>query len=182
MYQESDDKLKGSGKKDALLFILLIVFFLAAGTLATVLKTRFNSNVPLYVLALVFGGLLILVYKLRICGWRYTVFYKEPETEYDARFDEYIKHEDHPYPVGTVVVERTISAKGEILAVINREDMIALLEPGESCSCDSELHFSPRKKELCSSLVFNNDGKKVRLYFSPTEEFKNYLRGLLENE
>ena len=182
MYQESDDKIRGNRRSDALLFVLLIVFFLIAGTVATVLKTKFNSNAPLYALAVVFGGLLILVYRLRICGWRYTVFYKEPETEYDPRFDEYITHEDHAYPVGTVVVERTVSAKGEILAVISRDEIKALLEPGESFEADEELHYAPRKKELCSSLVYEKDGRKIRLYFTPSDEFKGYVRGLLEEK
>lgn len=179
MYQESDDRIGGSGKKDALIFALLIAFFLLAGTIATILRTRFNSNVPLYALAVIFGAALYFVYKLRIVGWRYTVFYKEPEKEYDARFDEYVEVEEHAYPVGTVVFERTVSAKGEILAAIGREDIITLLEPGEEYSADSEVVYGVRRKEDSASLVCRKDGRTVRIYFNPTEEFKGHVRSIL---
>lgn len=180
MYQESDDKLKGSVKSDALLFVLLIAFFFLAGTIATVLRAKFDSNAPLYVFALVLGGLLILVYKLRIEGYRYTVFHSEPETEYDPRFDEYITHEDHPYPVGTIVIERTSSAKGEILEVIKKEELKALLEPGASFTADREIVYAPRAKEKCSSVVFEREGKTARLYFTPTDKFKEYVKAIIE--
>ena len=180
MYQESTDKLNGSGRKDAVIFIVLIVFFLFAGTIATVLKAKFDSNVPLYVMAAVFGALLYIVYRLRIVGWRYTVFFKEPEPEYDARFDDYIIHEDYPYPVGTVVIERTVSAKGEILAVIPKEDIIALLEPGEEHASDQEAVCGPGKKEKLSSIVYVKDGKTLRIFFKPSDEFKGFVRGIME--
>ena len=179
MYQESDDKLKGNSKKDTLIFILLIVFFLLAGAVATTLKVTFNSPLPLYALAVIFGIALYLIYRLRIVGWRYTVFYKEPEKEYDARFDEYVEVEEHAYPVGTVVFERTVSAKGEILAAVGKEDIVALLEPGEDYASDSELIYGPRKKEKSSSLVCRRDGKTVRIYFTPSDEFKGYVRSFL---
>ncbi|MCR5809228.1 MAG: hypothetical protein K6G56_06655 [Clostridiales bacterium] len=180
MYQESDDKLKGSVKSDTLLFVLLIVFFFFAGTIATVLRAKFDSNAPLYVFALLLAALLILVYKLRIEGYRYTVFYAEPETEYDARFDEYITHEDHPFPVGTIVIERTASAKGEILEVIRKEELVALLDPGAGYAADKELVYAPRKKEKCSSVIFSRDDQTTRLYFTPTEKFKEYVRSFIE--
>jgi hypothetical protein len=117
---------------------------------------------------------------MRIVGWRYTVFYKEPEAEYDARFDEYITHEDYPYPVGTVVIEKTVSAKGEILAVIKKEEFVDLLEPGADFSADDEMVYGPRKKEVSSSLIFARDGKITRIYFTPSEQFKEYVRGLMD--
>ncbi|MBR0136714.1 MAG: hypothetical protein IJM18_10960 [Clostridia bacterium] len=180
MYQESDDKLKGTAKKDTLIFILLIVFFLVAGGIATILKTTFNSNAPLYAFAVLFAIALYFIYRMRIVGWRYTVFYKEPEAEYDARFDEYITHEDYPYPVGTVVIEKTVSAKGEILAVIKKEELVDLLEPGADFSADDEMVYGPRKKEASSSLIFARDGKITRIYFTPSEQFKEYVRGLMD--
>ena len=180
MYQESSDKLNGSGRSDALIFIALIVFFMIAGTLATVLRAKLGSNVPLYALAVVFGALLYVVYRLRIVGWRYTVFYKEPEPEYDARFDDYITHEDYPYPVGTVVIERTVSAKGEILAVIAKDELVALLEPGEAASCDDEAVCGPKPKEKSCSIVYKHEGKTLRIYFTPTEEFKAHVRSIME--
>lgn len=181
MYQESDDKLKGTAKSDVLLFVLLIAFFLFAGSVATMLKAYFNSNAPLYVFALIFAALLYLIYRLRIVGWRYTVFHSEPETEYDPRFDDYITHEDHPYPVGTVVIERTVSAKGEILAVINKDEIVALLDAGAEYASDSETVMGPRSKEKSSSIVFRRDGKLARIYFTPSDKFKEYVRGIIES-
>lgn len=180
MYQESTDKLRGTVRSDTLLFVLLIVFFIFAGTIATFLKTKFGSNIPLYALAILVGGMMILIYKLRIEGWRYTVFFKAPEPEYDARFDDYITHEDYPYPVGTVVIERTSSAKGQIIEVIKREEITKLLEPGEVCAADSELVFAPARKEKCPSIVFSREGKTVRMYFASSAEFTKHVKEIME--
>lgn len=182
MYQESDDKLKGSKLTDTVLFIALIAFFFIAGGLATAMRAKFDTPLPLYAVAIVFAGLIYLVYRLRIVGWRYTVFYKEPEPEYDPRFGEEIIHEDYPYPVGTVVIEKTVSAKGEILAVIKREELEALLEPGEQYNADQEAVLGPKKKEASSSVVFSRDGKTYRAYFTPSAEFKNYVRELMSTK
>ena len=176
MYQESHDKMNGSSKTDTIIFIALIVFFLIAGTLATVLRSKLSSNVPLYALAAVFAGLIYIIYRLRIVGWRYTVFYSEPQTEYDPRFDDYITHEDHPYPVGTVVFERTVSAKGEILAVIKKEEMISLLEPGMDAAADEEFTYCTANKSAAHSLLIRQEGKTRRVYFTPSEEFITHLK------
>lgn len=182
MHQESVDKLKGTVRSDTLLFVLLIVFFFFAGTIATVLKTKFDSNIPLYALAIVVGAMIIIIYKLRIEGFRYTVFHKEPETEYDPRFDDYITHEDHPYPVGTVVIERTSSAKGVILEVIKKEELTAFLEAGETCVCDEELNYGPARKEKSRSVLFSRDGRTIRVYITASDEFKKYVEKILESK
>ena len=179
MYQESDDKLKGSSRTDTIIFITLIVFFFAAGALATVLRSKFETNLPLYALAAVFGALLYIVYRLRIVGWRYTVFYSEPKTEFDPRFNDYITHEDHPYPVGTVVFEKTVSAKGQILEVVKKEELLALLEPGEEYTVSAERVFGPKKKEASASIVFEREGKLYRVFFTPSEQFKSYVKGII---
>lgn len=181
MFQESDDKLKGTARSDTAIFIALIAAFFLIGGVATALKTRFDSPLPIYAAAAIFAGLIYLIYKLRIVGWRYTVFYKEPEPEYDPRFDEEIIHEDYPYPVGTVVIEKTVSAKGEILAVIKREELVALLEPGESFEADEEAVLGPRKREVSSSIVFRREGKLYRAFFTPSDQFKELVRGLISD-
>ena len=180
MFQESADKMKGTIRSDTVLFIILIVFFFAAGSVATVLKNHFNSNIPLYVFAAVLGGLILLVYRLRLTGYRYTIFYKEPETEYDERFGEEITHEDYPYPIGTIVVERIVSAKGQILEVILKEELEAILEPGEQFAADEELSFSTKKNEASRSIVFRREGRTYRMYFAPSDEFKKYVETVLE--
>ena len=182
MYQESDDKLKGTSRSDTVIFVALVAFFFIAGALATLMRSKLDSNIPLYVVAAVFGGLLYLVYRLRIVGWRYTVFHSEPETEYDPRFDEYITHEDHPYPVGTVVIERTVSAKGEIKALIYKDELVAILEPGEEFAVDEEAVLGPRRKDSSSSIVFRRNDKLYRAYFTPSDQFKKYVRDIIAAE
>ena len=180
MYQESTDRMRGGSRSDALLVVALILFFFLAGGLATVLKNTFQSNAPLYLFALLFGGALYLIYRLRIVGWRYTVFHSEPETEYDPRFDDYITHEDHPYPVGTVVIERTVSAKGTIAEVINPGELIAVLAPNEEYACDKELMASPFKKERSASLVYEREGIKTRIYCALSDTFMDYAKAITE--
>lgn len=181
MHQESVDKLKGTAKSDTVLFVILILFFVFAGAIATFLKTKFGSNIPLYVFAALLGGLMVLIYRLRIVGFRYTVFYKAPEPEYDARFDDYITHEDYPYPLGTIVIERTSSAKGQILEVIKKEELIRVLEPGAEYEADVVLLCSPKKQENSRSLIFRRDKKVYRLYLDASDEFKKYAESILES-
>lgn len=182
MYQESDDKLRGSAGSDTFILIMLIAIFFIAGAIAAFLRAKFDSPLPMYIAGVVFAGILYLVYRLRLVGWRYTVFYEEPKPEYDPRFDEEIIHEDYPYPVGTVVIERIVSAKGEIAAVIDSSEISAILEPGASAECGEELVFGPRKKEKSSSLLVTRDGKTTRIYFTPSERFLSYVRGLTEGK
>ena len=179
MYQESDDKLNGTKVSDVLILIVLLIIFFAASAAAAVLKAKFNSPIPMYLCGAFLALLLYVVYRLRLVGWRYTVFYKEPEPEYDPRFDEEMIHEDYPYPVGTVVIERTVSAKGEILAVIDKSQIECLLEPGAEYPCEKELLYGPKSKEKSSSLIVTAEGVKTRYYFTPSEEFKGYIRSII---
>ena len=181
MHQESVDKLKGGVKSDTLLFILLIVFFFAAGGISAYLKMKFQSSIPIYIFALIMGVLIYVYYRLRILGYRYTVFYKEPEPEFDPRFNDYMIHEDYPYPVGTFVAERTASAKGTVICVIDRSEIVKLLDPGEEYSAETEVNCSPKKKKDSSSIVYNKDGSTVRMYYAPTDELKDLIRGMIEN-
>ncbi|MBO6061113.1 MAG: hypothetical protein J6P98_03225, partial [Clostridia bacterium] len=71
MFQESDDKLKGTARSDTAIFIALIAAFFLIGGVATALKTRFDSPLPIYAAAAIFAVLIYLIYKLRIVGWRY---------------------------------------------------------------------------------------------------------------
>lgn len=182
MYQESEDKLRGSALSDTLLFILLIAAFFVLGGIAAFLRSKFDNAAPLYVFALIFGAALYVVYKLRIVGYRYTVFYKEPEAEYDPRFDDYITHEDYPYPVGTVVIEKTVSAKGTIIEVISKDEIKAVLAPGESCEPCREVVCGPLKKERSSSVVFARNGETIRLYLAASEQFREYVRTIIEDK
>lgn len=181
MHQESTDKMRGSALSDTVLFIILIVFFFAVGFVATYLKVKLGSNLPLYAFAVVLGGLIILIYKLRLVGYRYTVFYKEPEPEFDERFNDYITHEDYPYPVGTVVIESISSAKGKVLEVVNRDEMRRVLEPGEEYEADEELDYSPISRKKSRSLVVFRNGKVVRMYVNASDDFKKFVESILED-
>ena len=155
------------------------VFFFAAGGLSTFLKAKLGSNIPLYVFAFFMAGVLYLFYRIRLVGYRYTVFHSEPETEYDPRFDEFITHEDYPYPVGSIVFERTVSAKGTIIEVVKKEELTAFLDAGTDYSSDSEIVCGPAKKEKSASVVFAREGKHYRIYFSPSEQFISYIKTIL---
>lgn len=182
MYQESDDKIRGTSRSDTLLFILLILAFFAIGAVATALKAHFDNNLPIYVFAILGAICVYIVYRIRILGFRYTVFYKEPEPEYDARFDDYMMHEDYPYPVGTFVAERTSSAKGTIIAVIDKANMIALLAPGEEYSGPvEEIVCCSHSKAKSHSLIYKDEGRTVRMYIAPSEELIGYINGLLND-
>ena len=118
MYQQSVDRSGGSQKSDLILFIVLIIAFFAVGAVVMYLEKLFDSNVPRYVFIGLVLAAIYAIYRLRIIGFRYTVFYKEPETVYDPRFDDMITHEDYPYPVGTIVFERIVSAKGTTIETL----------------------------------------------------------------
>ena len=86
MYQQSVDRSGGSQKSDLILFIVLIIAFFAVGAVVMYLEKLFDSNVPRYVFIGLVLAAIYAIYRLRIIGFRYTVFYKEPETVYDPRF------------------------------------------------------------------------------------------------
>lgn len=184
MYQESDDKIKGSPLKDTILIILLIAAFFAIGAVAAKLRSGFENDLPIYIFGILCAACVYLVYRLRVVGWRYTVFHEPPQTEYDARFDDYIRHEDYPYPVGTFVVERTVSAKGEILAAIDKADMVCLLAPGESYGdiVDDEYKYCSHSKSKAHSLIYNDGNRVARLYFSPSPELIAYINKLIRSK
>lgn len=134
MYQQSVDRSGGSQKSDLILFIVLIIAFFAVGAVVMYLEKLFDSNVPRYVFIGLVLAAIYAIYRLRIIGFRYTVFYKEPETVYDPRFDDMITHEDYPYPVGTIVFERIVSAKGTTIETLCGGDIVAVCAPGSEYS------------------------------------------------
>ena len=103
MFQESVDRSHGSSKSDLILFLVLIAAFFTVGAIVFWLENKFGSSIPRYIFIAAVLAALYLVYRLRIVGYRYTVFYEAPKPVYDARFDDMMLHEDYPYPVGTVV-------------------------------------------------------------------------------
>ncbi|MBQ1685616.1 MAG: hypothetical protein II072_08925 [Clostridia bacterium] len=181
MFQESVDRSHGSSKSDLVLFIVLIAAFFTVGAIVFILENNFGSKLPRYIFIGAVLACLYLVYRLRIVGYRYTIFHEEPKPVYDPRFDDMILHEDYPYPVGTVVFERIVSAKGTILFTVDRSEIEALAKPGEDCGLKAETEFNAacRKPEKAYSLFFRKDGQLVCVYFDPSEEFLGYLQKIL---
>ncbi len=178
MFQESVDRSHGSSKSDLILFLVLIAAFFTVGAIVFWLENKFGSSIPRYVFIAAVLAALYLVYRLRIVGYRYTVFYEAPKPVYDARFDDMMLHEDYPYPVGTVVFERIVSAKGTVLLTVDRSEIECLLKPGETSpgpSPDAVYNLACRKAEQAHSLFFRKDGRLVLVLFDPSEEFLGYV-------
>lgn len=185
MFQQSVDRSRGTAKSDLMLFVWLVVGFFAVGAVVLYLEKLFSSSVPRYVFIALALGALYLIYRLRLVGFRYTVFYKEAEPVYDPRFDDMILHEDYQYPVGTIVFERIVSAKGNIILTVDKKDIIALTAPGESFARFGEVShsadYSCTKIDKAYSLYFNRNGEICRVLFAPDAEFLSCYKQMLEN-
>ncbi len=179
MYQESDDRISGGKKLDLLLFVLLLVGFFLIGGVATYLRSAFDSPLPIYIFVAVIAVMLYVIYRVRILGYRYTVFYKEPEPEYDPRFDDYMIHEDYPYPIGTIVIERTVSAKGTIVEKFSISEVKAFLKPDEDYSADEELICCSHGRKKAHSLIVERGGKTLRIYIHPSDELAGIITDML---
>lgn len=184
MFQQSVDRARGTAKSDLWLFIWLIVGFFTIGAAVVYLEKLFSSTIPRYVFIGLALCALYLIYRLRLVGYRYTIFYKEAEPVYDPRFDDMIMHEDYQYPVGTLVFERIVSAKGTILLTVDRSDIVALTAPGEAAPSDAIAHtadYSCTKSERAHTLFFRKNGELCSLLFAPDEEFLACYKEMLEN-
>ncbi len=183
MYQQSVDRSGGSSKKDLLLFGLLILLFFLLGSVMLYLENTFKSMIPRYVfIGMVLVGL-YLIYRLRLIGYRYTVFFKETDPIYEPRLDASGPIES-PYPVGTVIFERIISAKGTILLTLNVSDIIGI----ERCENES----APVKKDVlnvCAGkkldkylISYRKGGTTAFVLFNPDAEFLAHLHEAMEAE
>ena len=180
MFQESIDKFGNSSWKDILLFVLLIVVFFSVGGVVLYLEKVFGgTKAPRYIYIAIAFVAIYLIYRFRILGFRYTVFYKAPKPEFDPRFNDMMLHEDYPYPVGTVVFEKTASAKGKILAAVSRDRIKAFLKPGEKYAepekISDTMNLSCGKIEKAHSIVYEKDGKLCCIYFKPSQKFTEYI-------
>lgn len=184
MFQQSVDRSRGTAKSDLMLFVWLVVGFFAIGAVVLYLEKLFSSSIPRYAFIALALGALYLIYRLRLVGYRYTIFYKEAEPVYDPRFDDMILHEDYQYPVGTIVFERIVSAKGNILLTVDKNDIIKLAAPGEAAPASEILHsadYSCTKIEKAHCLYFKKDGAVCRVLFAPDTEFLDCYRQMVDN-
>lgn len=183
MYQQSTDKANLSAKKDLMIFIgLVLVFFLSASVMMY-MENKLDSMIPRYVFIGIICAGLYLFYRFRLIGYRYTIFYKEPELKEDIRFDMAMKAEaEYPYPVGTIIIERTVSAKGTILAQIDVKE-IETIEKVESKTMTEgkSINAYIGKAENTYKLTYIHDGKRNSVIFTPDEEFLAHVNEAIEN-
>ena len=184
MYQQSVDRSHGSSRSDLILLIGLIVAFFATGAVVFVIENNLGSKLPRDIFIARALITLYLIYRLRLVGYRYTVFFKEPEPVYDPRFDEMMLHEDYPYPVGTVVFERIVSAKGSVLLTVDRSDIVALTAPGGASPAGEVLRtidLSCTKQAKAYSLYFKDETGLTRVLFAPDSEFLTGLESIMNS-
>ncbi len=183
MYQQSVDRSHGSSKSDLILLLVLVAAFFSAGAIVFALESRFTTRLPRYIFIGAVLLCLYLVYRLRLVGYRYTVFYEAPKPVFDEKLGETIIHEDYPYPLGTVVFERIVSAKGTKLFAVDRTDIIRFAKPGEACP-EAEgadvIDLSCRRADQAHALVINKDGRRVKVLIDPDEEFARYLGMIMD--
>ena len=93
-----------------------------------------------------------------------------------------ITHEDYPYPVGTIVFERIVSAKGTTIETLCGGDIVAVCTPGGGYSGENassvidSANVSCKKAEKAYSVVYKKGDALHRIFFNPDEEFLNHVR------
>lgn len=182
MYQQSVDKASMSRKGDAWLFAGLVVLFFIIGAAVLALEKVFDSLVPRYIFVAIMLVVICVIYRMRMLGYRYTIFYEDLEPVYDPRFDAMTVQTSYPYPTGTLIFERISGAKGTILLKLNIDDIEGLFAPGENIAdiekCGSSFFLSVKKMENAHSLIYMDNGKRMRLFFDPDSEFINHFNSL----
>ena len=109
MYQHTNDNQKFTSVLD----IILVIIILAVIVFIKKITTFFSSipygglmNLAIFIGIVVFC---LYVYKRRLCSYRYTIYYRQPEGE-----DEFGQPLTNPYPLGTMLFERMTANKGKI--------------------------------------------------------------------
>lgn len=176
MYQQSVDRADGSSKKDLMLFVLLIVVFFLLGSVMLYIENISQSLIPRYVFIGCVLLALYLLYRFRLVGYRYTVFYKELDPIYEPKLDP-TKPIESPYPIGTVIFERIVSAKGTILVTLSAKDIISIEPCGINTINDQPdiLNVCVGKKRERYLLTYRKNDLQACILFSPNEEFLIHL-------
>lgn len=172
MYQQKVQRQGNSAKLDfVLLFIFIMVVFFARqiSSLAAALPAPFNIIVQIFLLGAIIAALL-WVYEKRICSFRYSVVY-DPAANTDG--DE--NAEPLPYKKGTLIFERMVADKGKIVECVTRDEIVALLKPGETYPEGIPFTragaLSTLGAKASHTLIFRRNGKLHSLLFAPDEEF-----------
>lgn len=172
MYQQKVQRQGNSAKLDfVLLFIFIMVVFFARqiSSLAAALPAPFNIIVQIFLLGAIIAALL-WVYEKRICSFRYSVVYDPAaNTENDENA------EPLPYKKGTLIFERMVADKGKIVECVTRDEIVALLKPGETYPEGIPFTRAGALTTLGAkashTLIFRRNGKLHSLLFAPDEEF-----------
>ncbi len=190
MYQQPLQNQKNSSKLDLLLFILFIgiaLFMRQITDFFTALPAPWNTAGQI-LLFLMFIGICLFVYKRRLCSYRYTViFAPAPEGE----LDPYGNPLEWPWPIGTVLFERMVSNKGNLVEEVPPAELLALLSPGQAP--ESGLLENGGKKpnyfnttrmtrysaKKAHTLVFRRKGKIRYIAFHPDETMCGHIETLL---
>lgn len=183
MYQQSIDRANLSAKKDLVIFIVLVLIFFLSASVMMYMENKLDSMIPRYVFIGIICIGLYLFYRLRLIGYRYTIFYKEPELKEDIRFDMAMKAEAaYPYPVGTIIIERTVSAKGAILAQIDVREIEKMEKiEAETVTDSKSINAYIGKGVEAYKLTYTHDGKRSSVIFTPNEEFLTHINEAIEN-
>lgn len=172
MYQQKAQRQGNSAKLDfvlLLIFILVVFFARQISSLAAALPAPFNIIVQIFLLGAIIAALL-WVYEKRICSFRYSVVY-DPAAHAEGEENA----EPLPYKKGTLIFERMVADKGKIVECVTRDEIVALLKPGEAYPEGIPFTragaLSTLNAKSSHTLIFRRDGKLHSLRFAPDEEF-----------
>jgi len=172
MYQQTAQRRGNSAKLDfVLLFIFIMVVFFARqiSSLAAALPAPLNIIVQVFLLGAIIAALL-WVYEKRICSFRYSVVY-DPAANAEGEENA----EPLPYKKGTLIFERMVADKGKIVECVTRDEIVALLKPGEAYHEGIPFTragaLSTLNAKASHTLIFRRNGKLHSLRFAPDGEF-----------
>ena len=123
MYQETNGG-NATKKQDLLLFFGLLALVILARMLMNAVSSIPHGSIlqiPLFI-----GLILVclMIYKKRLCSYRYTLFNMEPE---EGDLDQYGNQRRNPYPLGTLVFEQFSGGKGRIVDTVAPGEMQAIV-------------------------------------------------------
>ncbi|MEA5058592.1 MAG: hypothetical protein VB049_00940 [Candidatus Pelethousia sp.] len=183
MLQERNENrsTKGSDLLIVAVLVLLVIAARIAMNAAALYAWGGAVQISLFILLI---AVCFLLYKTRLCSYRYTLYYKEPSKE---ELDEYGGQAELPFPVGTLVAERMMGSKAKSAEVILPGEMVDLIGPDGSAAAflprgkDGEfakVHnavLTTRSTKKAHALIFGQHGNYYRLYFNPSPEMARLL-------
>ena len=89
--------------------------------------------------------------------------------------------ESYPYPVGTLIFERIVSAKGTIIKKLDVRDIISFKKYDRNSKYKTKPVYclTAGKDAEAYSLVFRDGEKESMIIFSPDREFIQHINDLI---